>query len=896
MTEQVYNLQLRPGGAPPIVHCSQYDVIPNAIKFMLVLDDARFTEDGYSAKVEGTKPDHRAFSYDARIDTSGSYKNAVVHLVEQMTCVKGMVRCKLKLTKNSEVVYTAPFILMVDANAIDDDVDISETVLPEYIDAAQRAAQEAASCVDSSEAWARGTRNGTPVSQSDETYQNNSKYYSEQSAAQVSLAAEQATLAAAQATAAAGSATTADTNAKNAEAWAVGKRGGTDVPSSDQTYHNNSKYYSEQAAGSAQAAAASVAQGTQVDFWVQGGILYIQQTIQGVQQPAVALGSVTSPNTDYKFATVADMNTAIGNGDVITNGMCYVEEDGGSIWRNEAGTAVEYASLRTIGSRASGSTDGAMSFAQGYQNTASGYGSSAQGYQTQASAYYTHSEGRKSVASANYAHAEGDTTTADGERAHAEGYNTTSSGSGSHAEGEATTASGGSAHAEGLHSSATAAGAHSEGFYTQATGHSSHAEGYQGVASGQATHAEGYHVVASANYAHAEGNNTQALTEGSHAEGLNAIAGDSENLSNSKYAHAEGNSTVASGSASHAEGSACQSTGSSSHAEGNHTTATSYAHSEGSYTQASGSYSHAEGYYAVASGEGSHAEGRRHASNDTHEASGKGAHVEGWSCIASGAASHAEGWGSQATSAQAHAQGQGTIANKANIHVSGSFNKASESATDVMIIGNGTNNDYRSNCFRVTSVGVYGNGAYNSSGADYAEYFEWLDGNMGVEDRAGRFVTLYGDKIRLANANDDFILGIVSGNASVIGDSHDDQWAHMYERDVFGRYIFEDVMVPAVTAQITEELSEVIVPEHMEHRLKLNPAYDNTQIYLPRSQRTEWDAVGMVGKLVALDDGTCQVNGYCTPGENGIATAAEGRTRYRVIKRLGEYHIQVVIV
>lgn len=33
----------------------------------------------------------------------------------------------------------------------------------------------------------------------------------------------------------------------NAEAWAVGQRGGSDVPATDPTYENNSKYYSEQA-------------------------------------------------------------------------------------------------------------------------------------------------------------------------------------------------------------------------------------------------------------------------------------------------------------------------------------------------------------------------------------------------------------------------------------------------------------------------------------------------------------------------------------------------------------------------------------------------------------------------------------------------------------------------
>lgn len=33
------------------------------------------------------------------------------------------------------------------------------------------------------------------------------------------------------------------------EAWAVGKRGGQDVPEDDETYHNNSKYYAEKIAG-----------------------------------------------------------------------------------------------------------------------------------------------------------------------------------------------------------------------------------------------------------------------------------------------------------------------------------------------------------------------------------------------------------------------------------------------------------------------------------------------------------------------------------------------------------------------------------------------------------------------------------------------------------------------
>jgi hypothetical protein len=42
--------------------------------------------------------------------------------------------------------------------------------------------------------------------------------------------------------------------AEDSEAWAVGQRQGVDVPDTDETYHNNSTYYSEQSETSAQSA------------------------------------------------------------------------------------------------------------------------------------------------------------------------------------------------------------------------------------------------------------------------------------------------------------------------------------------------------------------------------------------------------------------------------------------------------------------------------------------------------------------------------------------------------------------------------------------------------------------------------------------------------------------
>lgn len=349
---------------------------------------------------------------------------------------------------------------------------------------------------------------------------------------------------------------------------------------------------------------------------------------------------------------------------------------------------------------------------------------------------------------------------------------------------------------------------------------------------------------------------------------------------------------VASGAYSCAEGCVTTATGNNSHAEGYRTIA-------------SGDNSHAEGHLSQATGHSSHAEGTtgtRDGVSYASIASGVGSHSEGSGCIASGTASHAEGIGTAATEPFSHAGGHNTTAAAYNQNTIGSFNKISTSSTDKFIIGKGSLETSRANCFRVTDTGVYATGAHNSSGADYAELFEWADGNPGKEDRAGRFVTLDGEKIRLAEPGEDYVLGIVSGNPSVVGDVHDDQWAGMYLYDIFGRPLWEDVEVPAVTIEMPDPedpkrtVPVVVVPAHMERRQKLNPNYDREMTYLPRTQRPEWDAVGLLGKLVAVDDGSCQVNGWCTAGEGGVAVHSEARTRFRVMARLDENHVRLMVL
>lgn len=174
---------------------------------------------------------------------------------------------------------------------------------------------------------------------------------------------------------------------------------------------------------------------------------------------------------------------------------------------------------------------------------------------------------------------------------------------------------------------------------------------------------------------------------------------------------------------------------------------------------------------------------------------------------------------------------------------------------------------------------------FQSSSADYAELFEYEDGNTNNNDRVGLFVTMKGDKITLAQSEDDYILGVISGNPSMLGNAADNEWSGKVLCDDFGRTLYEKT-------NTTEDMPI------------LNPDYDPDLIYIPRTQRPEWDAVGMIGVLSVIDDGTCVVDGYCTASKNGIATFANNEyelrgggsvvKHFRVIKRVSKNVIKIV--
>ena len=170
---------------------------------------------------------------------------------------------------------------------------------------------------------------------------------------------------------------------------------------------------------------------------------------------------------------------------------------------------------------------------------------------------------------------------------------------------------------------------------------------------------------------------------------------------------------------------------------------------------------------------------------------------------------------------------------------------------------------------------AYADGSWNGGGADYAEYFEWSDGNTEAEDRRGISVVLDGDKIREAVDGEEPI-GVISGNPSVVGDADIDRWKGKYLRDDYGTYIQDTHNVVEWDETITDDEGNestkkhsyedwnipagIVVPDDAvvsatdengqpyTHR-RLNPDYNPDTAYVTRENRPEWDTVGLMGKL-----------------------------------------------
>tara|TARA_R110002012_G_scaffold79752_1_gene202598 strand:+ start:1336 stop:2676 length:1341 start_codon:yes stop_codon:yes gene_type:complete len=122
-------------------------------------------------------------------------------------------------------------------------------------------------------------------------------------------------------------------------------------------------------------------------------------------------------------------------------------------------------------------------------------------------------------------------------------------------------------------------------------------------------------------------------------------------------------------------------------------------------------------------------------------------------------------------------------------------------------------------------------GSFSGGGADYAEYFEWKDGNTSDENRLGYSVVLDGHQIRKATSDDNTsnIIGVISANPTIVGDNDVERWKEKYLKTDFGNYDLDE-----------------------NGDRKLNPNYDKSKTYVSREDRKEWDTVGLMGKLRLL--------------------------------------------
>ena len=191
------------------------------------------------------------------------------------------------------------------------------------------------------------------------------------------------------------------------------------------------------------------------------------------------------------------------------------------------------------------------------------------------------------------------------------------------------------------------------------------------------------------------------------------------------------------------------------------------------------------------------------------------------------------------------------------------------------------------NVFRVSVAGsdrihfyANGNGYFDGGAdlgnADYAEYFEWADGNPDNEDRRGYSVVVTTDgKMRIATSEDDTadFLGIVSVHAAICGDAAPMSWQGKYQLDKFGGRVLVDINHTCWMNKpdgehddsdqwdhkYTDEYissNNIAVPDYAKVITTQVPVesdgYEQDREYIPRKDRKEWQAIGLMGKLPLL--------------------------------------------
>ena len=151
-------------------------------------------------------------------------------------------------------------------------------------------------------------------------------------------------------------------------------------------------------------------------------------------------------------------------------------------------------------------------------------------------------------------------------------------------------------------------------------------------------------------------------------------------------------------------------------------------------------------------------------------------------------------------------------------------------------------------------------GNYSNNGVDYAEYFESTDGKVIA---VGTTVVLENGKVRAATDSETPI-GVIrpkTSGTSVTGGVNQFKWQGKYLVDDYDGQLVESAVhctwtdSDRVHQQCWKDRppTGVTIPEDAEEttmeRPKLNPDFDESKTYVPRSERDEWNCVGLLGQI-----------------------------------------------
>lgn len=569
-------------------------------------------------------------------DATLSGNVVTANLTEQMSAVAGRVRCQIVVTETTGRTGSFAFILDVQPSALPLDTDISESDY-QFI---EQALEDCAQAVEDAQGYS-----------------------------------------------------------EDAESWAVGKRDGQDVPSTDPAYHNNSKYWSDMAA-----------------YYAQGGMHY-RGSITFSQLPTTGMVDGDMYNITDDFVT--DNRFVEGSGIQCHAGqnVCWRADD--SKWDLPA--VPQYVPEMTSSVKGIGKPDGKTTEVSSGTFNAIGVSIPAEvnSGATQYASNWLYYEGTTEVITPstkqNYRVIESGTANL---------YYWTGS---AYAELTSGGGGGGGMNTDG-HNAASNVGFTGTKVFTVGDrtgkanagteaielGSGGNATGYGAVAEGAKCFNSSFnstniaanttsetliHTLSISNYPYQsysltgsvfDASNIQAVVDGGLSQDITITSGNATvrltqdgtnikaygtNTGNTAaplfYGYAE-SQNLASGSYSHVEGIANTASGSCAHAEGKRTVS-------------SGDNTHAEGYITVASGMHSHAEG------SGTNATGWYAHSEGNSTKATGNGSHAEGFGTKATSNYQHVAGKYNIEDNSNVYA--------------YIVGNGTADNARSNALTLDWAG-----------------------------------------------------------------------------------------------------------------------------------------------------------------------------------------------